>query len=302
MHKMLMGAAAAAVLSLIAGAAMAQPPAAGAAPGGPPPQAPMAIKEVKPGVYMLTGNGGNSTVRVGKDGVILVDTKNPGEAIYAELIKTIATVTPLPVKDVFVTHVHADHSGNSIYFENVGIPVIAHQNDLNLTDRYIASGPPRKLVGPSVTYNDALTIQIPGATAVAHHYAKGHTGGDSVVLFPDVKVLAGGDEIVAVTPNVDYPMDGSVTGWVRSLDAIAKLDFDTVIPGHGNDPLTRAQFDAYHQKWATLLERGRAAVKAGTPKDKILAAIKTDDLGWNITTAQWSAPVRLDAFYAELSQ
>ena len=301
MHKMLMGAAVAAALSMIAGAAMAQPPAAGATQAGPPPPGPMTIKEVKPGLYMVVGNGGNSTVRVGKDGVILVDTKNASDAVYAELMKTIAGVTPLPVKDVFVTHHHADHSGNSIYFENVGIPVIANQGEVNLMERYTPNAG-RKPIGASITFNDAYTVNIAGATAVAHHYGPGHTGGDSVVLFPDLKVLAAGDVIVATTPNIDYPMDGSIVGWLSSLDAIAKLNFDTIIPGHGDDPMTRAQFDAYRQKWATLVERGRAAVKAGTPKDKILAAIKTDDLGWNITAGAWPAPARLDAFYAELSK
>jgi cyclase len=302
MHKMLMGAAAAAAFTMLAGAALAQPPAAGAAPAGPPPQAPMSVKEVKPGVYMIVGNGGNTTVRVGKDGLLLVDTKNPGDAVYAELMKNIQSISTLPVKDVFVTHIHADHQGNSIHFESVGIPVIAQQNQLNMEERYIASGPPRGLVGPTVTYTSELKVEIPGATAVAHHYAGGHTGGDTLVYFPDVKVLSAGDEVVAITPNIDFPFGGSAVGWVKSMDAVAKLDFDTVIPGHGDNPLTRAQFDAYHQKWAALVERGRAAVKAGVTKDKLLAAIKTDDLGWNITTAQWSAPARLDAFYAELSQ
>jgi hypothetical protein len=81
MKKTMMAAGVAAV-SLMAGAVFAQPPAgapAGGPPGAPPAQQPMQIKQVKPGVYMVTGNGGNSTVVVGPTGVVLVDTKNPGE-------------------------------------------------------------------------------------------------------------------------------------------------------------------------------------------------------------------------------
>jgi hypothetical protein len=59
---------------------------------------------------------------------------------------------------------------------------------------------------------------------------------------------------------------------------------------------------AYQQKWETLVARARAAVKANTPKEGLIAAIKTDDLGWNINTPNWTQPARLDPFYAELSK
>jgi hypothetical protein len=50
------------------------------------------------------------------------------------------------------------------------------------------------------------------------------------------------------------------------------------------------------------VSRAEAEVKKGTSKDKLLASIKTDDIGWNITGAQWTPPARLDPFYAELSK
>ena len=72
----------------------------------------MEIKQVKPGLYMVTGMGGNSTVRVGNQGIILVDTKNLGDQFYNDLVAKIKTVSDQPIKHVFVTHVHQDHSGN----------------------------------------------------------------------------------------------------------------------------------------------------------------------------------------------
>lgn len=300
MNRMMISAATAA-FALVAGAAFAQAPAAPAPAGAPPPQAPLQVKQVKPNVYMVVGNGGNSTVVVGTTGVVLVDTKNPGEKIYDELNDKIKSVTPLPVKEVLITHHHADHSGNTLLYLNHGVPVVGHQGELEALQSYVSTANPRP-TAPSITYNDALTIHAGGVTAEAHHWGAGHTQGDTVVYFPAQKVVSGGDEVVAVTPNVDYPFGGSVNGWLKSLDGIAKLDFDYVIPGHGNDPISKADFLTYKKKWETLVQRGRDAVKAGTPKDKLLAAIKTDDLGWNITTPQWSAAARLDPFYAELSK
>ena len=56
----------------------------------------MAIKQVKPGVYMVTNNGGNSTVRVTEQGIILVDTKNLGDMFYNELLTQIKTASQQP--------------------------------------------------------------------------------------------------------------------------------------------------------------------------------------------------------------
>src|SRR5262245_24871981 len=94
--------------------------------GAAPPPAPITIKQVKPGVYMVINGGGNSTVRVTDQGVILVDTKNLGDQFYNDLLAQIKTVTPQPVKYAFVTHVHQDHSGNIERFQKAGVPVIAY--------------------------------------------------------------------------------------------------------------------------------------------------------------------------------
>lgn len=299
--KMMAAGAAALTLTLAPGIALAQSAAGGPPTGAAPPPQPLQIKPVKAGVYMVVGQGGNSTVVVGDSGVILVDTKNPGQAIYDELNEKIKSVTPLPVAEVIITHHHADHSGNTLLFLSHGVPVVGHQEELEALQTYVNTATPRP-TAPSITYNDVLTIKAGGVTAEAHHWAAGHTAGDTVVYFPAQKIVAGGDEVVAITPNIDYPFHGGITGWLKSLDALAKLDFDFVIPGHGNDPMTKADFLTYKKKWETLVERGRAAVKAGVTKDKFLAAIRTDDLGWNITTPQWSPPARLDPFFAELSQ
>src|SRR5262245_24209189 len=89
--------------------------------------APQAIKQVKPGVYMVINGGGNSTVRVTDQGIFLVDTKNLGEQFYNDLLAQIKTVSPQPVKYAFVTHVHQDHSGNIERFQKAGVPVIAFE-------------------------------------------------------------------------------------------------------------------------------------------------------------------------------
>ena len=91
-----------------------QPPAQGRGRGGGQPVQP--IQMLKPGLYLVPGGGSNSLVRVTNEGVILVDTKLPGEANYNGLMEQIRSVTTQPVKVVIVTHHHADHTGNNDRF------------------------------------------------------------------------------------------------------------------------------------------------------------------------------------------
>ena len=84
-----------------------QAPARGGRGGGQPVGA---IRMLKPNLYVVPGAGANSIVRVTNEGVILVDTKLPGEANYNGLVEQIKTVTPQPVKTVIVTHHHDSRS------------------------------------------------------------------------------------------------------------------------------------------------------------------------------------------------
>lgn len=285
-------------LAALAAAAMmlsAQAPAGGGGGKGkaaPPPT----ITQIKPGLYEVEGLGGNTSVRVGNDGVFVADTKNLGEENYQQLIALIKSVTPQPVKFAAITHVHQDHSGNSGSFIRDGAQVYAHQGLKTSLATYTA--PAGKPAEPNRIYNSGKeTISMGNARIELYHFGPAHTGGDTVVYFPDLRVVHAGDMIVGTAPNCDFPNGGSVVNWPKAVDEVLKLDFDTLIPGHGT-PMTKAQVAEYGQKWKTFAQRAIDEVKKGTSKENLLAAIKVDDIGWN--TASYNQAGRLDAFYAEL--
>jgi glyoxylase-like metal-dependent hydrolase (beta-lactamase superfamily II) len=292
--KMFHAAAAAGfALALIAPAAFAQAPAA-------PPAPPQAIKEVKPGLYMVTGGGGNTAVRVTSAGLVVVDGKNPGQSFYDDLMAQIRTVSPAPVKYLVDTHHHADHSGNNGRFLAAGAKVVAQKNLPANLDKFVPPANNPTLAAPAkpdVTYDTRYTIKLGGKTVQLMHFAPAHTDADTVVYFPDLKVVAMGDELNAVAPNFDYAGGASIAGWIASLDQTLKLDWDKAIPGHGAEPFTRDQVSAFRGALQVLLERARAEVKAGTPKDKLIAGLKTDDL-WPFPANFWT-PVRTDGLYKE---
>jgi len=278
--------------------------------GGAPQAQGQAIKQIKPGLYMVTGAGGNSTVRVTDEGVILVDTKNLGEQFYNDLVAQIKTITPQPVKFAFVTHVHQDHSGNIERFQNAGTQVIVYEG----LNKNLREGGPNgkgyesqagKPAESKVTYKGKdKKVKVGKAEAVGYHFASGHTAGDTVVYFPDVRVVALGDEFTAAGPNCDYPMGGSILGWSKSLAEVLKLNFDMAIPGHGNDPLTKADVMTFQKRMDAIGKKAIELVKAGTAKDQLRQQIQTQ-LGTEMGNWQMTGVVndmRLDAFYDEIAR
>src|SRR5580704_15520945 len=86
------------------------------------------IRLLKPGLYLITGGGANTLVRVAGDALIVVDTKNPAtdaNDTYKDLMEQIRSVSDLPVKYVINTHHHPDHVGNNQKFIDSGAQVIA---------------------------------------------------------------------------------------------------------------------------------------------------------------------------------
>jgi cyclase len=284
------------VLTVAAFARAQQPtaPARGGGPGGgrggPQPQA---IQMVKPGLFLITGAGGNTTLRVTNEGLIVVDGKLPGN--YDSLMALIKGVSNQPVKYLIVTHHHMDHTGNDQKFLDAGVQVIGHEN---LKKELVTYDRDPKPAPPSVTYAGAeYTVKLGGVTAELHHFGRGHTSGDSVVYFPDLKVVSVSD-IVTIGKNgpmIDYDGGGSATDLQNVLAQVLKLDFDTAIPGNG-DPLTKADVVAFKTKYDAFLARARELVREGVPKDQLLSRLKSEDLA---LSPQIAKP---DAFYAELSE
>ncbi len=260
--------------------------------GGQPVQP---IQQVKPGLYMIAGAGANSEVRVTNDGLIVVDGKLAGEQNYNALMEQIKTVSNQPVKYLIVTHHHADHTGNNDRFLAAGVQVIGHENlKKNLAAATGGSVP----ASPNMTYPGAdYTLRLGGAEVQLHHYGRAHTSGDSVVYFPDLKVVVVSDVITtgALGPLADYAGGGSFLEWSKVLDSILKLDFDACIPGNGG-VLTKADVQTYKTKIETFVSRAKEAVRTGVTKDQLMAQIKTDDLGWTPRVPN------VDAFYAELQK
>ena len=201
---------------------------------------------VKTGLYVISGGGGNSVVRLSGNGLILVDTKLPGN--YPALMKSLHRISEQPVRVLVNTDFHQNHTGNNAEFLKNGTAILAQQN--------LAENAEGKLPPASRTFDRDITLQFGGIEAQVLHFGSGYTSGDTVVYFPNLKAVAVGD-LYADNPEPDAAAGGSLSGWGRTLAEILKLDFDVVIPGAG-PVLSKAQFESYKAKVDRLI-----AQKAG---------------------------------------
>jgi cyclase len=268
----------------LAVAMSAQAPQGGARGGRGPAagQTVEKIRQLKPNLYMITGGGANTLVRVTGEGLIVVDTKNPGDENFNRVMEEIKSVSSLPVKYVLNTHHHPDHVGTNQKFIDAGAQVVG----LEALKTRMASDPRTKDIPglPTVTFAKDYVLKFGGAEVEAHSFGRGHTGDDTMVYFPDLKVVMVSDQITAATPIVDFANGGSAVEWTQILDGVLKLDFDMAIPGRG-EPKSRAEVQAYRTAFASVIGRASDAIKAGASKDQLASQVKTDDLGWQFNAA-----------------
>ena len=271
------------VFTLIAATSDAQAPqGAGRGAGGRAGATVEKIRQLEPDLYLITGGGANTLVRVTPEGLIVVDTKNPGDENYNRLMEEIRSVSPLPVKFVINTQHHPDHVGTNQKFIDAGAQVVASE----ALKTWMANDPRTKAIPglPTQTFPKDYVLKFGGAEVRLYSFGRGHSGGDTMVYFPDSKVVMVSDQMTDNAPIVDFANGGSAVGWAPILDGVLTLDFEQAIPGRG-EPKTRAEVEAYRTKFATVVSRASDAIKGGATRDTLATVVKTDDLGWTFNAA-----------------
>jgi len=242
---------------------------------GGAPDTVMPARQLKPGLFLITGGGANTVVRVTTEGLVVVDTKNPGDDQYNGLVTQIKAVSPLPVKYVINTQHHPDHVGNNQKFLDGGAQVLA----LEALKSFMASDPRTSAIPgrPTQTFANDYVLKLGGAEVQAHFYGRGHTGDDTMVYFPDARVVMVSDQMTDGNPVIDWANGGSWVGWSKTLEGVLKLDFEIAIQGRG-EPKTRADVEAFKKKVDLVISRATDAIKAGATKESLAMQVKVDDL------------------------
>ena len=251
------------------------------------------VLPVQANVYMLIGAGGNTTVQIGKDGVLVVDSKS--EAAAPALMAAIRKLSDRPIVWMVNTHLHADHTaGNEALLKLGGTDtvrrprVIAHENVLSRMANPQAGSQPRIAEAASINdtyfgmYKDFFFNSEP---VIVYHMPKAHTDGDSMVFFRRSDVLATGDIFTPERyPFLDLANGGGIQGEIDALNKILEITVPEryqeggtyVVPGHGR-LCDEADVVEYRDMVTVIRDRIRDLIQKNMTLDQVKAAKPTRD-------------------------
>lgn len=285
--------------------------------------------QVRDRIYMLVGAGGNITVQLGDDGVLIVDTQFA--PLSDKILAAIRALSDKPLRYIVNTHHHGDHTGGNVNLRlagrtvagaNVaatiadaakGAQIIAHENVLNRLSTPDARGAtPLPFDGwPTNTFFEAKKdLYFNGEGVRVVHLPEAHTDGDVVAHFRSSDVLAVGDLFSTTTyPVIDLEGGGSFQGLIEAVNTIVEMmiprygqdDGTLVIPGHGRlsdigDVLN------YLEMITIIRDRIQSMLDAGMTLEQVKAARPTRDYDPLYGSVQlWPAERFVEAAYKSLS-
>jgi glyoxylase-like metal-dependent hydrolase (beta-lactamase superfamily II) len=237
------------------------------------PQATLEMQKVKDNLYMITGGGGNTAAFITEKGVVIVDTKNPG--MGPAILEKVKSVTPKPVTMIINTHTHGDHVGSNSAFTGA-VEIVAHENCKASMEKMPAfqSDEGKKFL-PNKTYKDKLSLLKGNDKIDLYYFGRGHTGGDTFVVFPALKLMHAGDMFAFSNglPIIDINNGGSGLEYPKSLmkAALQIKGVESVIPGHS--PL--ADWNAF-KEYGEFMREFVAAVEQAKKDGKTIDQAVTD--------------------------
>lgn len=205
----------------------------------------VSFDELGPGLYAYTAEGDpNSGVIVGDDGVMVIDAQAT-PAMAEELIARVARVADKPIKYVLLTHYHAVRVLGASAFRDAQIlasnstrRLIVERGQQDMDSeigrfprlfRAVETIP--GLTWPHITFPDQISVWLGKREVRIMHIGRGHTAGDVIAVVPDAAVIFSGD--LVEYKSACYCGDAHFTDWPATLDNLAELQANALVPGRG---------------------------------------------------------------------
>lgn len=261
------------------------------------------------GLYYLEGSGGNIGVSIGDDGVFLIDDQYA--PLSEKIIAAVKALSDKPIRFIFNTHHHGDHTGGNINFGKGGAILVSHENartriaaGFTGNDLKKALTDEQKLGLPVITFEDSVDFHLNGHDIHAQHVVPAHTDGDAIIVFKDLNIIHTGDVFRTVAyPRADNTGGGSVLGIMAVYEQLIAMSDDNtkLLPGHGVVS-TRKDVQSQLTMLNTIRDRIQKGITAGKTVEQIQAEKPTAEFD-----AQWAGGVAtagdalVATYFAELT-
>jgi glyoxylase-like metal-dependent hydrolase (beta-lactamase superfamily II) len=280
-------------------------------------QSPAALEtlHVQQNVYAIFGAGGNVTVQIGSDGVLLVDagTQASADAVIAEVRK----LSKGPLRFLINTHLHADHTGGNVAMSRTSadplepLNIVANEHVLRRMTAALpafkageTTGGTERLRGLPIDeyFTPSKDLRFNGEAVILYHEANAHTDGDSFVLFRGSDVVSAGDVFTPdAYPFIDIANGGAVQGEIAAVNHLLQLTVPGhteeggtyVVPGHGRI-CDEADVVEFRDMIVIVRDRVQDMIKKRMTLDQIKAARPTRDYDPEYVTA--TSFVKADQF------
>ena len=225
------------------------------------PGAQITTQKINDNFYVLKGGNGmgaNCGVLIQEQGVLLVDSMNVHKENNQALLKAIRAISDKPIRYVFNTHNHRDHSGGNRFFAKLGATIITQENTAYL----------REPTFSHLTFKDKLTLKFGDEVVEAFHMLS-HTTDDAIIRFKhNNAVFTGDNHATTWGPATSYM---GIDGMLKVLNKAINLSDDktVVVPGHGEvvDRNHLLTFKADSLKWH---DHVFSLDKKGVPLEKMI--------------------------------
>jgi glyoxylase-like metal-dependent hydrolase (beta-lactamase superfamily II) len=193
------------------------------------------VKELKPGIYLITDGGYQSLFVTTGQGVVLFDAPPS----YAnKIVQAVAEVTKEPIVELVYSHTHLDHISGVVEVKKA-VPTLKILAEQGVADFLRAKQDPRRPV-PTETFRDHETLKVGNATVEMKHGHWHSNEGDLYIYFPDKKVLMAIDTLPPGNAQfMDFDLTADFHDYLAMFDQLLAYDFDVLVGGHLGFPGTR---------------------------------------------------------------
>lgn len=205
----------------------------------------VSFDQIGAGLYAYTAEGDpNSGVIIGDDAVMVIDAQATPVAA-ADVITRIAKLTDKPIKYLLLTHYHAVRALGASAYKNAEIlasdatrGLIAERGKQDMDSeivrfpRLFNSGETIPgLTWPTMTFPDQTSVWLGRREVRIMHIGRGHTAGDVIAVVPDAGIVFSGS--LVDYKSACYCGDAHFVDWLATLDHLAELQANAMVPGRG---------------------------------------------------------------------